>query len=558
MTRFERRHLDESRANAGPVANTLIDEFAQGEMDRGDFIRRASVLGLSLPLVGAALAGLGAAPLAASASTHVAKAGGRLRLGIVGAPAGAIDPHLFNNHGHVVVGGITGEYLIRGRQKTPLVPELALKWTPNASASKWTYNLRPNVKFQTGKVMNADDVVATYKRLTDPKGGSQALSAFGGVLSPAGIRKIDDLTVEFALDAPNANFPYLTSSTTYQAVILPADYQIGTFTTTPQTTGAFKLTALTPGVNIKYDRFDGWWGGTAPLDGVDATIFDEDGSAAVAAMLAGSQDLLSQMSLTAGRPLIKNPNIKMFTARGASHRTIGMHVDKDPFKDFRVRQALALSINRPALLKTVLGGFGDIGNDSPFAPLYASTSKSVPQRHQDLRKAKQLLTAAGHADGFSATLTSINYLEVPQLAQIFQASLKKIGVNLKLRMQPASVYYGGNAKTTPWLNAPMNLTDWGHRAVPNVVANSSLTSKGVWNGSRYASKKFDRLLKSYVGAISLADQRKYSKQLQELLLHDTPVIYPYFNGWLMPGSPKLQGFEASPDAQTYLSKASLG
>jgi peptide/nickel transport system substrate-binding protein len=103
----------------------------------------------------------------------------------------------------------------------------------------------------------------------------------------------------------------------------------------------------------------------------------------------------------------------------------------------------------------------------------------------------------------------------------------------------------------------MNLTDWGHRAVPNVVANSSLTSKGVWNGSHYASKKFDRLLKSYVGAISLADQRKYSKQLQELLLQDTPVIYPYFNGWLMPGSPKLKGFEASPDAQTYLSKASF-
>jgi peptide/nickel transport system substrate-binding protein len=557
MTSFKRRHLDESRANAGPVANTLIDEFADGVMDRTDFIRRASVLGLSVPLVGATLAALGAAPLTAGASTRAGKAGGRLRLGIVGPPAGAVDPHLFNNHGHVVVGGVTGEYLIRGRQKTPLVPELALKWTPNASASKWTYNLRPNVKFQTGKVMNADDVVATYKRLTDPKSGSQALSAFGGVLTPEGVTKIDDLTVEFALAAPNANFPYLTSSTTYQAIILPADYVIGTFTTTPQTTGAFKLTSYTPGVGVKYDRFDGWWGGTAPLDGVDATIFDEDGAASVAAMLAGSQDLLSQMSLIAGRPLLKNPNIKMFTARGASHRTISMRVDRAPFKDFRVRQALALSFDRPALLKTVLGGFGDIGNDSPFAPLYASTSKSVPQRHIDLAKAKQLLAAAGHAKGFSATLTGINYLEVPQLAQVFQGSLKKIGVNLKLKLQPASVYYGGSAKTTPWLNAPMELTDWGHRAVPNVVANSSLTSKGVWNGSKYKSTTFDGLLKSYVGAISLADQRKYSKKLQELLLHDTPVIFPYFNGWLMPGSPKLQGFEASPDAQTYLSKASF-
>jgi peptide/nickel transport system substrate-binding protein len=557
MSGSKRRQLDALRTDQGPYANTLIDEFGDGEMDRGDFIRRAVVGGMSASLIGTTLAAFGDAPLA-FASSGSANVGGRLRLGIVGPPSGAVEPHLFNNHGHVVVGGITGEYLIRGRQKTPLNPELALKWTPNAKASVWTYQLRPNVKFQSGKTMNADDVVTTYKRLTDPKSGSQALSAFGGVLTPDGVRKIDDLTVEFHLAAPNANFPYLTSSTTYQAIILPTDYALGTFTTTPQTTGAFKVTSYTAGVRVNYDRFDGWWGGSAPLDGVDATIYDEDGAAAVAAMLAGSQDLLSQTSLSTGRPLLKNPKIKMFTARGASHRSIGMRVDTAPFKDARVRRALALTLDRPGLLKTVLGGFGDIGNDSPFAPLYASTSKAVPQRHKDLRKAKQLLAAAGQAKGFSITLTGINYLEVPQLAQVFQQSLKSIGVKLTLKILPGSVYYGGSEKSTPWLNAPMTLTDWGHRAVPNVVASSSLTSHGVWNASKYASKTYDRLMKSYVGAISLVDQRKYSRLLQELLLVDTPVIYPYFNGWLMPGNPKLQGFEASPDAQTYLSRASLG
>ena len=257
MSGSKRRQLDALRTDQGPYASTLIDEFADGEMDRGDFIRRAVVGGMSASLIGTTLAAFGSAPLA-FASSGSAKAGGRLRLGIVGPPTGAIEPHLFNNHGHVVVGGITGEYLIRGRQKTPLVPELALKWTPNAKASVWTYQLRPNVKFQSGKTMNADDVVTTYKRLTDPKSGSQALSAFGGVLTPDGIRKVDDLTVEFDLVAPNANFPYLTSSTTYQSIILPAEYALGTFTTTPQTTGAFKLTSYTPGMGLKYDRFDGW------------------------------------------------------------------------------------------------------------------------------------------------------------------------------------------------------------------------------------------------------------------------------------------------------------
>ena len=555
MTRANKRHLDELRAKEGPAANTLIDEFTDGDMDRGEFLRRASVFGLSVGAVGAVLGALGEAPLA-HASRAAVKAGGRLRLGIDGPLTGTTDPWTFNNHGGVVVGGITGEYLIRGRQAKPLNPELAVKWTPNANAQVWTYKLRPNVQFQNGQTMTADDVVATYKRLTDPNGDSQALSAFEGVLTPGGVRKVDDLTVEFHLVAPNANFPYLTSSTTYQAIILPANFKAGTFTSAPQTTGAFKIVKYTPGVSVTYDRYDGWWGGHAPLDGVDATMYADD-AASVAAMLGGSQDLISQTSFVAGRPLFNKPNIKIFTARGAAHRTIAMRVDRDPFQDARVRQALALTLDRPAIIKTILGGFGSLGNDSPFSPTYVSTDRGVPQRHQDLRKAKELLAAGGQSDGFTVELTGNKYLEIPQLAQIFQESARKIGVKVNIKILPVQVYYGGSATTTPWLNALMPLTDWGHRAVPNVIASSTLSSKGTWNGAHYKSKEYDGLLKSYVAAISLKDQRKYSRLMQVLLLNDTPEILPYFNGWVMPGTPRLRGFEASPDAQTYLSKAFL-
>ena len=93
--------------------------------------------------------------------------------------------------------------------------------------------------------MTADDVIATYHRLlTDPT--SQAGSAFSGVLSDAGVTKVDDFTITFKLDTPTASFPYLTSNTTYQAIILPKDYA-GPFEKTPQTTGAFNLVAYTPG-----------------------------------------------------------------------------------------------------------------------------------------------------------------------------------------------------------------------------------------------------------------------------------------------------------------------
>src|SRR5262249_29821993 len=148
----------------------------------------------------------------------------------------------------------------------------------------WTVTLRPNVKFQSGQAFGADDIVATYERLVDPKSGSQALSAVKSVLSPGGTKKVNDLTGAFPLDNPTASSPYLMSSTPYQGIILPADYKVGTFTQTAQTTGAFAITSYTPGVGAKYDRFPGWWGGHADLDGVDVTFFT-DASAADAALL---------------------------------------------------------------------------------------------------------------------------------------------------------------------------------------------------------------------------------------------------------------------------------
>ena len=86
-----------------------------------------------------------------------------------------------------------------------------------------------------------------------------------------------------------------------------------------------------------------------------------------------------------------------------------MRCDQPPFNDARVRQAVALTLDRPGLVKALLGGYGSLGNDSVFAPVYASTDKSIPQRAQNIAKAKALLAAAGHPNGFKATLFSEQY-----------------------------------------------------------------------------------------------------------------------------------------------------
>lgn len=554
MDRSARRQLEGFRRTAGPVENTFVDEALSGEMDRGEFLRRGTMFGLSASVLGGLLAAMGEAPLA-FAQPQAATPGGRIRLGVNPPPTAPIEPHLFADTGSLETGSICGEFLNRNTPQLTNAPELAVSWAPNADASIWTYKLRQGVSFQNGQPFGADDVIATYDRLTNPKTNSQALSAFKGVLSPGGTRKIDDHTVAFHLDQPSAAFPYLTSSTTYQAIILPANYKLGTFTSTPQTTGAFKLVSYTPGVGAKYDRFDGWWGGSAPLDGVDVTYYSS--SAAVdSALLGGGIDLITQVSPATDRPMFQNKNVQIFVGNGAAHKEIPMRVDQPPFNDYRIRQAVALALGRPGIIRTLWAGYANLGDDSPFAPAYPSTVELF-QRKKNLRKARQLLEGAHQAQGFKVKLTFGQNGEIAELAQIVQRAVRAIHIDMPLQSMGLSQYYGGTPSSTPWLNAPIDITNWGHRSVPNIFLTAAFMTGGQWNAAHYSSKKLDSLARSYIAAISLKDQRHYAEHIQLQLLHDTPVVIPYFYDHLAAASKRVHNYFADPASTVYLSKTYL-
>jgi peptide/nickel transport system substrate-binding protein len=561
MDRETRRRFAAWRAEeATDPQNTVVDDLFAGECDRAGFIQRATMFGLSASVMSGALLAAGEAPVAFAKQTR-GKAGGRLRIGLTPIPKGNLEPWTYQETAALQLGGISGEFLNRNRQNLTLAPELAVSWSPNSNASEWTYKLRQGVKFANGKPMTADDVIATYHRLlTDAT--SQAGSAFSGVLSDAGVSKVDDFTIKFKLDTPTASFPYLTSSTTYQSIILPKDYA-GPFEKTPQTTGAFNLVAYTPGVSAKYDRNPNWWGGSAPLDGVDVTLGED--TAIINALIGGQLDLLNGIVFANSRALFNNSNIKIFTARGATHREIPMRVDQPSsvLHDKRVRQAIALTLNRPQIIKTLFNNLADLGNDSPFAPVYPSTSK-VAQRHQDIRTAKQLIAAAGLKPGWKTDLVTYQTAELPQLAQIVKQAVKAIGGTINVKILTGTQYYSGTPTTTPWLNNPMTITDWGHRGVPNVLLNAALTSKavpskkaGTWNAAHFKNKKYDSLVKAFGAAVALGDQKKISKQIELLLLDQTPVIFPYFYNSLNAGSPKVQGYLVDQLGEEYLSKTSL-
>ena len=235
-----------------------------------------------------------------------------------------------------------------------------------------------------------------------------------------------------------------------------------------------------------------------------------------------------------------------------------MRTDREPFTDARVRQAIALSIDRNALVDGLWEGRAEIGNDSPFAPLYPSTDPDVAQREQDLEQARQLLADAGQ-ENFTVQLDTWDGFEIPDLAQLVKNYAAEIGVTINLRITDAATYYGdGVFGNSTWLDSVMGITDYGHRPVPNVYLTAALAGDpkiGVWNSAHFRNDEYDELVRQYVAALDVESQRAVAGQIQQLLRDETPIIFPYFYNFLSAAKPNLQGAVSAATGQFDLSKA---
>jgi peptide/nickel transport system substrate-binding protein len=546
------RFISDLRRGMSDAENDLMENLLTGRVQRRSFMAHGSRLGLSLPLLGGLAAAMG------MAETRPARAagpsGGTLRVAIT-LPTGAIDPITVADQGGLFMLEQAGEFLIKLRPDFTLEPVLATSWSPNADGSVWTFKLRPNVKFTNGEPFDADAVITSVERLVNPKNSSNALSAFKGVLSPGASHKIDDLTVAFHLDAPNGNFPYVLSSDNYNLVMLPASYT-GDYEQSFVGTGSFKLEKYIPKVGASFVRNDDYWGPKALLDRVEFTFFS-DMAPQVLALQGGAVDMLAQMTVADGRAILANPKFKVISAKSSAHEQVHMRCDIGPFTDKRVRQALAFSINRKALVRGLFQGKAQVGNDSPFCSAFPSTDPSVPQREQDLKKARELLEQAGVGQGFSVTLTTEEFLEIPDYAVLIQSFAKKIGIKINLHIESTAAYYGKAVfGQSDWLDVPLGITDYGNRGVPNVTLNAPLVSGGTWNAAHFKNPTYDGLVADYIKALDLSGQRAVSGKIERLLLDETPIIFGYFYDYLFATSDRVSGVPAT-GARLYLGGVSI-
>jgi peptide/nickel transport system substrate-binding protein len=564
--------LDKVRRSTTPLQLDTVESFVRGRISRREFIQRGTLIGLSLGSISAVIAACsgatptasGAAPStggssapAASGSTAPAgsaKTGGTIR--VASQRPKILDPVSMVDLASYGITAQCFEFLCTLNTKADdIAPGLALKWTPNADNSVWKFDLRQGVTWHDGTPFSSADVVATMERLV--KAGNSGLK---GVIASGSAVATDPNTVTFTLASANGNFPYLVSVFNAQSLITPANYVAGTtLDAKPNGTGAWKLASYDHASGAKFTRNDKWWGAKTPLDATEFTFFDDTG-AMVTAYQGGQIDAIVQFGVLTGAALFTDANFTVVDTPTTNHREVWMRCDTGNFTDKRVRQALALTFDRPALIKQLFKGKGIPANDHVIAPFYPYFSDTVTQRTQDIAKAKQLLADAGKPN-LTATLQYGKLDEIPDLAVLLQSQAAQAGITLTPAGTDNNPFYDlqwcpPKPADPPCSGAAeLGIVDYGHRASPDVFLNSAFKSKGVWNSSQYSSPEFDAAFKEFQSAVGVDAQKAACAKIEKIMNEDTPAGIPYFYNYLSGNSKKFTGVYTCALGQMFLSSA---
>ncbi len=446
-----------------------------------------------------------ALPAAASAAT--------LRI------ASAFDPQTMDPHGlallyHTRVNTQIYESLVNRDEKFRLEPALAQSWQ-RVSPALWRFKLRSGVKFHDGSILNADDVVFSIERAMGPT--SQRAFALKSI---ATVKKIDDLTIDFVLATPDAVLPEklvqiaVMSRAWCKAHGVEKAQDFGgrqeTFAVrNANGTGPFRLDTYQPDVRTVLKRHEGWWGRGDPRNGnVEEVSFVSIRSDAtrLAALASGEVDFVYDPPFQDVERLKQEPKITIATTTdlGTQYFTFdqardelvhGDVKDRNPFKDRRVRLAVAHALNVDLIVQKVLRGQA-VATGSLVSPLVdgylAELDKRLPY---DPLRAKSLLAEAGYANGFAVTLDCVNVAWREAVCQAATAMLHQVGIRATLRASPTNVFF---PKLT---QAGASFVEFGWTPTPDAWATLNglfhtwdAQGGGTFNAGRYSNPRLDALI----------------------------------------------------------------
>jgi peptide/nickel transport system substrate-binding protein len=537
---------------------TLKRQLVERQIDRREFVRYATLLGMAAPAAYAFAAKVTGAPLVAPAAAQgTLPKGGTLRIAM--RCQDLKSPHTYSwvessNSARQVL-----DYLAVTGVDNVTRPSLIEKWEPSPDLKTWTLRVRRSVKWHNGRQFTADDVIWNIKRVLDPKTGSSVLGLMKGFLledvetgekddkgnpkktarlwDAGAIQKVDDFTVR--LNGKTAQLAVPEQLFHYPFLILdPAEN--GEFKVGSNGTGAFTLVENEVGRRqVLKARKQGYWGGGPYLDQLEFIDLGDDPAASVAALASKQVDGLYGADIVQLEALQKIPHVQMYQVTTAYTATARMQPVK-PFDDKRVRQAMRYAIDSNTVLQVAHRGLGQPGEHHHVSPVHPEYAK-LPPPSRDVARAKKLLAEAGYPNGIDVEIICRPQPAWELLAvQTMVEQWKEAGIRVKINVMPSTQYW------EVWTKVPFGFTTWAHRPLGIMSLALAYRSGGPWNESKYSNPEFDRLLTQAEGTLDVASRREIMSRLEAILQEDGPIVQPVWRAIFTFHDKRVQGFKPHP------------
>ncbi|MGJ4943835.1 ABC transporter substrate-binding protein [Bradyrhizobium sp. HKCCYLS1011] len=487
-----------------------------------------------------ALTGLPKISRAAEAPTR----GGVLRIS-VDQGAAVIHPLLARVNPEYLITELLYSNLTRLKPDMTVEPDLALSWEADAGLLDWTFKLRPSVTFHDGSALSADDVVATFKAILDAKTASPARTNVGPIKE---ITAVDPLTVKFSLSSAFADLPVALAYTNARIVSAKTTAgDLGSLATKPNGTGPFKLASYEPDRKIVVERNPAYYDPARPhLDRVEVLVYP-DRTAEASALVSGDIDLM--LSTTPGEyeRLAKAAGVKALRTPSGQFLNVNMGCDQKPFNDVRVRQALALTIDREAMAGFVAGGYGTPGNDTPLSPAY-HFYKDIPLKKPDIAKAKKLLADAGYANGLDLTLVASDKPETrTQLGVAIREMAAPAGFRINVQTMPHATYLD-----QVWKKGNFYVGFYNMQPTADAIFKLLYTSDAAWNETRWNNPRFDEVVNAARAETAEANRAALYDRAQTIMNEEVPSVIPVFFDILAARRAYVEGYVLHPRGSVYL------
>ncbi len=541
-----------------PYVPEAQEMLRQGRMSRREFLRLATLLGVSLPAA-QALAACGApatatqAPAPTYAPVAAVKRGGTIR---VGTQVGAIDhPARYEWIGFDAnITRFVNEYLTETDYKNITHPYLLERWEASDDLKTWTLHLRQGIQwFQNGantEEFVADHVKWNFEQWLNPDTKSSILGLWTGFLTTANIEVKDKSTVVLHLDNPKLDVP--ENLFHYPAQIIHPSFDGDISSGKNAGTGPHTLVEYRVAERAKTQRREGYW--QMGVDGQPLTYIDaiehidlgNDQTAAVAALQAGQIDTIYDARVDSFLALRNDPKIKVYSVNTSQVRVLRFRTNLEPWNDNNVRLAVKKCQNRRKILDQAYFGEGLLGHDTHASPVHPEFAPiDVPA--YDPEGAKALLAQAGQ-EGLSFKISvGTGWTDVVAYAENLKEDAKAAGITIELDAMPNDNYWGVWADD----KAPVGITPWTHRPLAVMVLPLAYIAgpdgKPVpWNETNWVDQEFSDLLLKAQGTLDLEARRALMKQVEEIQRDRGSVGITWWqNSWSI-WNPAFQGLTGHP------------